>query len=219
MSSVPRVCSACGAASAWDARFCQQCGRSLGEDATPPRYYGVLSPGPAFVLGVVLLAAFLIALVAGSLVVAILLFALAVTAFVFFYGAARRNPGDPVARRVFATVHHVRGWATFARASTTAWRRALRDVVRLRRESRSLRREREPALRSLGDAAYREDEPLVEVLRARVREIDDELAKRDEARTEALAAARRHVDEEREAASSTQRFSVDDIESGGDSEK
>jgi hypothetical protein len=218
MSSVPRVCSACGAASAWDARFCQQCGRPLGEDATP-RYYGVLSPGPAFVLGVVLLAAFLIALVARSLVTAILLFAFAAIAFVFFYGAARRNPGDPVARRVFSTAHHVRGWATFALASTTAWMRALRDVVRLRRESRSLRREREPALRSLGDAAYREDEPLVRVLRDRVREIDDELAKREEARSEALAAARRHVDEERGAASSTQRFSVDDIESSEDSEK
>ena len=162
-----------------------------------PRYYGVLSPGPAFVFGVVLLAACAIALVAGNVVAAILLFALAVTAFVFFYGAARRNPGDPVARRVFATVHHVRGWATFARASTTAWMRALRNVVRLRRESRSLRREREPALRSLGDAAYREDEPLVKVLRDRVREIDDELAKREEARSEALAAARRHVDDER----------------------
>jgi len=219
MSSVPRVCSACGAASAWDARFCQQCGRPLGENATLPRYYGVLSPGPAFVLGVVLLSAFLIALVAGSVVAAILLLAFAAIAFVFFYGAARRNPGDPVARRIFATAHKVRGWATFARASTTAWMRALRDVVRLRRESRSLRREREPTLRSLGAAAYREDEPLVKELRDRVREIDDELAKREEARSEALAAARRHVDDEREAAQSTQRFSVDDIESGGDSEE
>jgi hypothetical protein len=86
--------------------------------------------------------------------------------------------------------------------------RALRNVVRLRRESRSLRREREPTLRSLGDAAYREDEPLVKALRERIREIDDELAKREEARAEVLAAARRHVDEEREAARATQRFSV-----------
>ena len=185
----------------------------------PPRYYGVLSPGPAFALGVVLLAACLIALVAGNVVAAILLFALAVIAFVFFYGAARRNPGDPVARRIFATAHQVRGWATFARAWTTAWMRALRDVVRLSRESRSLRREREPALRSLGDAAYREDETLVKALRDRVREIDDELAKRDEERTEALAAARRHVGEERGATRSTQRFSVHDIESSEDSEK
>jgi hypothetical protein len=219
MSSVPRVCSACGAPSAWDARFCQQCGRLLREDEPLPRYYGVLSPGPAFVLGTVLLVAGVIALIAGSILVAILLLAFAVIAFVFFYGAARRNQGDPVARRVFASGHHLRGWATFARASTSAWARALRDVVRLRGESRSLRREREPTLRSLGDAAYREDEPLVKALRERLREIDDELAQRAEARSEVLAAARRHVDEEREVAQSTQRLSVDDIESGGDSEK
>jgi hypothetical protein len=74
-------------------------------------------------------------------------------------------------------------------------------------------------LRSLGDAAYREDEPLVNALRDRLREIDDELAKREEERSEVLTAARRHVDEEREAASATQRLSVDEIESAGDSEK
>ena len=65
MSSVPRVCAACGAPSAWDARFCQQCGRPLGEVAKAPRYYGALSPGPAFVLGCLLLGAALVALVAG----------------------------------------------------------------------------------------------------------------------------------------------------------
>jgi ribosomal protein L40E len=220
MSSVPpRVCSACGAPSAWDARFCQQCGRQLRDEESAPRYYGVLSPGPAFVLGVLLLLAAAVALIAGSVIVAIVLLALAVAAFVFFYEAARRNPDDAVARRVFASGHHVRGWVTFARASSSAWLRALRAVVRLRGESRSLRREREPTLRSLGDAAYREDEMLVTALRERIRGIDNELAKREEARAEAVAAARRHVDEELEHARTTQRFSVDEIESGGDSDR
>ena len=171
------------------------------------------------VLGAVLLGAGLVALIAGSVITAIVLLALAVAAVVFFYGAARRDPDDLTARRVLVTGHHLRGWATFVRASTSAWTAALRDVFRLGRESRSLRREREPTLRLLGDAAYREDEPLVKALRDRLREIDDELAKRDEARAETLAAARRHVDEEREAATSTQSLSVDDIASGGDSEK
>lgn len=171
------------------------------------------------VLGAVLLGAALIALIAGSIVAAILLLSFAVVTFVVFVAAAWRNPGDPVARRVFASGHHLRGWATFARVSTSAWVRALRDVVRLRGESRSLRRERAPTLRSLGEAAYRADEPLIKALRERIREIDDVLAKREQARTEVLAAARRHVDEEHEAARATQRFSVDDIQSGGDSEK
>ena len=217
MSSVPRVCSACAAASAWDARFCQQCGRPLDEGM--PRYYGVLSPGPAFVLGCVLLAAALIALIVGSVIAAIVLLAIAVVAFVFFSEAARRIPDDRVARSVVSSGHRLRGWVTFAIASIAAWGRAARAVVRLRRESRSLRREREPMLRTLGDAVYRDDEPLVKTLLERIREIDSELAKREEARAEALAAARRHVDEEREAARATQQFTVDDIASSERSDK
>ena len=207
MSSVPRVCSACGAASAWDARFCQQCGRPHDEAA---RYYGVLTPGPAFVLGCVLLVAAVVALIAGSVIAAIVLLAIAVIAIVFFTEAARRNPDDKVARSVFSSGHRVRGWAKFAIASIAAGGRAARDLVRLRRESRSFRREREPILRSLGDAVYRDDEPLVKALLERIREIDGELEKREEARAAALAAARRHVEEEREAASATQQFAVDD---------
>lgn len=210
MSSVPRVCSACGAASAWDARFCQQCGRPV--DAPAPRYYGVLSPGPAFALGCVLAIAAVVALMAGSLIGAIVFLAVAVAAFVFFYDAARRHPDDRFARGVFTSGHHLRGWARFALASIAAWARAARDLVRLRRESRSLRREREPILRSLGEAVYREDEPLVQTLRERIREIDGELAKREEARVAALSVARRRVDEERDAATATQQLSVDDIE-------
>jgi hypothetical protein len=214
MSSVPRVCSACGAPSAWDAKFCQHCGQRLEVDAKGPRYYGALSPGPAFILGCVLVAAALLALIAGSVIAAVVFLALAGVAFVFFYDAARRYPHDPLARRVLASGQHVRGWLTFSGVSLGAWTRALRDVARLRRESRRLRREREPTLRSLGDASYREDEPMVQELRERVREIDDELAKRDEARSQALAAARRHVGEERAAATSTQQFSVDELISG-----
>jgi len=215
MSSVPRVCSACGAASSWDARYCQQCGRPLEET---PRYYGVLAPGPAFVLGCVLLVAALAVLLAGSVITAIVLLVIAMAAFVLFYQAAKRNPEDRTARTVVSSTHDLRGWARFGLASISAWGHAGRDVVRLRRESRSLRREREPMLRSLGDAAYREDEPLVQTLRERIRELDRELAEREEARAETLAAARRHVDEEHDAATSTRQFDVDDIASGGNSD-
>ena len=217
MTSVPRVCSACGAASAWDAKFCQQCGRQLDDES--PRYYGALSPGPAFVLGCVLLVASVIALIAGSVIAAIVLLAFGVAAFVFFYDAARRNPADPVARRVFSSAHHLRGWAGFVGTSTSAWAHARRDVVRLRRESRSLRRQREPTLRSLGDAAYREDEPAATELRERLRQIDEELAKRAADQAQALAAARKQIDEEHEAARPTQSLSVDDIASGGKPKK
>jgi hypothetical protein len=217
VTSVPRVCSACGAASAWDAKFCQQCGRQLDDES--PRYYGALSPGPAFVPGCVLLVASVIALIAGRVIAAIVLLAFGIAAFVFFYDAARRSPADPVARRVFSSARHLRGWAGFVRTSTSAWAHALRDIVRLRRESRSLRRQREPTLRSLGDAAYREDEPAATDLRERLRQIDEELAKRAADQAQALAAARKQIDEEHEAARPTQRLSVDDIASGGKPKK
>jgi hypothetical protein len=216
MSSVPRVCAACGAPSAWDARFCQQCGRPLAEAPNAPRYYGALSPGPAFVLGCLLLGVAVIALLAGRALVATALVAVAILMFVFFYGAAKRNPESPLTRRVVVSGYRLRGSTRMALASIAAWSRAARDVVRLRWQTRSLRREREPVVRSLGDAVYREDEPLVTTLRERVREIDDELAKRKEERAEALAVARRHVDHEREAARATERLSVDEIASAGD---
>jgi len=217
VSSVPRVCSACGATSEWHANYCQQCGRRLDDDA--PRYYGALSPGPVFVLGCVFLAAALIALVAGSVIGAVVFVVVAALTFVFFYEAARCNPDDPVARRVLASSHNVRGWAGFTGRSASAWTRALRNVVRLRRESRSLRREREPTLRSLGDAAYRDDEPTATALRERLRQIDEELAKRAAEQAEALRAARRNVDEEHEAARATEALSVEDIAAGGNTDE
>lgn len=218
MSSVARVCSDCGSASPWDARFCARCGRPLVDRGPAPRYYGALPPGPAFVLGCVLLVAAIVALVAGNVIVGILLLVLAVPAFAFFYGAARHSPASPGARRVFATAHHLRGWAFFAWEASTAWARTLRDVARLRGESRRLRREREPILRALGEAAYREDEPSMDAHRRRLREIDEELAKREQARRRALARARRRVEAERAAARPTERFTIEEHPPGDEPE-
>lgn len=222
MSSEERVCSACGFAATREATFCSQCGRRLvasPDDESPPNLYGVLAPGPALGLGCVLLLAAILAVVAGSAIAAIVLLALAGAAFVFFYDAARRNPASPVAHRVTTSSHHLRGWMRFVLESSSAWADAIRAVLRLRSESRSLRREREQAVRSLGDAAYREDEPAVSALRLRLREIDDGLAERDRARAVSLARARRHVEEEHAAARPTEQFSVDELTSEGDAKK
>jgi hypothetical protein len=209
-----RVCSACGHPATPTARFCSQCGRELLGANEQRRVYGVLSPGPVFVLGCVLLLAALLALVAGSVIAAIVFLALAGGAFAFFYDAARRDPASPVAHRVTTSGRHVRGWMRFIRESGSAWADAIRAVVRIRGESRALRREREQAVRSLGDAAYRDDEPAVTALRTRLREIDDGLAERDRERAETVSSARRHVEEERAAARPTEQYSVDELTSG-----
>jgi len=212
------VCPVCGADFGETSRFCSQCGHRLdGETAlgTPPHLFGVLAPGPTFVLGCVLLLAGLLALVAGSLVAAIVLVGFAGAAFVLFYGAAERDPESPVARRAMTSGRRVRGWALFIRSSVAAWAHAGRAVVRLRGEVRRLRRERDGLLRSLGEAAYLEDSALMGALRLRLREIDEALVARDRARAETLAAARQRVGEEHVAAQPTQRFSADELSSGG----
>lgn len=219
MSSEAPVCSGCGFSSSPEAKFCPNCGRQLLGDESPPRLYGVLAPAPAFVLGCFLLLAAILALIAGSVIAAIVLLALTGAAFVFFYDAARRNPESPLAHRVTTSSHNVRGWVTFIRESASAWADAIRAILRLKSESRSLRREREQALRSLGDAAYREDEPAMSALRLRMRQIDDGLAERDRERDAALAKARRHVEEEHAAARPTQQYSVDELTSGGNTDK
>jgi hypothetical protein len=222
VSSEERVCPACGLATPAGARFCQQCGHPLEGDLpeaayerTAPRLFGVLAPGPTFVLGCVLLLGGLLALFAGSPIAAIALAALAAATFVLFVGAAERDPESPLARRATTSGHQVRDWAVFLRESGEAWAHAVRDVVKLGRESRSLRGQRDRVLLALGDAAYREDTVKMDELRLRLREIDEGLAARERARVATLAKARRHMEEERVAVQPTQQFSVQDLTPGG----
>ena len=222
MSAPARVCPVCSLLVSPEARFCSQCGTQLDGEGTEGRSlpsrrtFGVLAPGPILVLAIVLLLAGIVALIAGSPIVAILLLVFAAAAFVFLYAAIDRDPADPVARRALTSGRRVRGWTSFVSHSARAWTGAARDVTRLTTESRSLRKERKRVLYALGDAAYREDRENVESLRARVREIDDGLLARKEARSASVAKAREHVNEEHVAVQPTQSFSVRDLTSGGD---
>jgi len=154
-----------------------------------------------------------LALVAGSTVAAIVLGVLSAATFVLFAGTVRRDPDSPVARAVLTVLRHVRGWAIFGRESAEAWARATREVAKLGRESRALRRERKRRIVALGEAAYRED-AAVDALSACLHEIDEALATRDRARRHSLANARRRVHDEHVAVQPTQRFTVDELARG-----
>jgi hypothetical protein len=219
VSSESLLCPVCGSAVPPEASFCPRCGHALDGDLETRHLFGVLAPGPTFVLGCVLLLGALVALLAGSPVAGIALAAFAGAAFVLFYGAAERDPASPVARGIMTSGRRARSWAAFVRESVDAWVHATRDLAKLRGESRSLREERRRALVELGDAAYREDEARTTELRQRLREIDEGLASRDLAQAATLAKARRHVHEERVAVQPTQQFSVEDLTSGGNSNK
>lgn len=215
------TCLACGSTNPPGANFCAACGRKVFEaedgvtvayPVSSPRLFGVLSPVAAFVLGCVLLIGAVVALVAASVVVGIALLAAAIAALVLFYGAAERDPSSSVARGAVTASARVRGWTSLTAGSTRAWTKTGRDLLRLRRELRALRHDRERTQAALGGAAYREDEAAVSSLRGRMRDLDADIAAREQARTASLARARDRVADERLAASRTQVLSPVEME-------
>jgi len=216
-----RTCPTCRLAVDQDARFCPNCGARMdGEQGGPiaysqpePRLFGVLAPVPTFVLAVVLLVGALIALIAQSWVLGIMLLAFSAAVFVLFYGAAERDPSSSVARAALGTVAQVSGWTRFAQGSAGAWGSAGRRLFDLRRELRPLRAERREVQSALGDAAYRQDEAAVASLRARMSEIDDAIAANERKQEEVRTKARHRVDDERFAVRETQYLPPDDAES------
>ena len=215
MAENVRTCPSCRLAAAADARFCPNCGASLDGEATAggisysqptPRLFGVLSPVPTFVLASILFVGALIALIAQSWILGVMLLAFAAALFVLFYGAAERDPSSPVARAALGAVGSVSSWTRFASGSAGAWGGAGRRLYDLRRELRPLQKERREVQLSLGEAAYREDEPTVASLRARMSEIDDAIAENEREREEALSRARNRVEDERVAVSTHSSF-------------
>lgn len=211
MRSDERVCLACGAGAQADARFCAQCGRPLEQGGpavygqAPPRFYGVAAPDALFVAACLFLVFATVGFVAGSWLLGVALLAPALALLVLFYGAALRDSSSRVARVAVTAVRRLRAWAGFGWEYLGAWTGAGRSVVRLKRESRALRRERERVRIALGDAAYLEDEAGVNALRSRLREIDDGLAAREEEQAAILERARRRVEDEHLAVQPTRR--------------
>jgi hypothetical protein len=205
-----RSCPVCAGVVPEDANYCPSCGLELieGEDLTytrpAPKLFGVVSPTAAFVLACLLLLGAIAAAIAGSIVFTILLLAAAGAVFVLFYGAAERDPSSRVASAALAGDGRIRGWTTSTGSWARAWSGAGRDVFRLKREVRALNGERQRLRPALGDAAYRNDEPALTILRARMKEIDDAVAARERERVEAVARARTQADDARIAVQPTE---------------
>jgi hypothetical protein len=145
--------------------------------------------------------------------------ALAVAAFVLFYGTIEHDPADPVAQRTLTSGRRVRGWTAFAWHYLRTWLRATREITQATTESRSLHRERRRLLSALGDATYREDATSMETLRSRLHEVDDALLAKQRTRLASLARARRQVRDEHVAVQPTQQFRVRDLTSGGEGDR
>jgi hypothetical protein len=214
------------------ARFCPSCGsrtdiegETKAEELPPteadvpvnvvavePRWFGMTPPVASFGLGTASLALGILFLALGRWVLGSLLVVVGVVFLAFFLESARRRPATPAARVSARIAADITGGARLAVGSLGAWSRAGREVIRLRRELRTLKNERGRTQFELGGAAYRENEAEVATLRARLADIDSQIAARAEAIGAAVEGARWRVKRELVAARPTERIEAPDPE-------
>ena len=208
-------CSHCGGDLPASAVFCPSCGRRT--DAPPfelhgvqidvqhaePRYFGLGQPIFVFSLAVALLVLGVVLLVLGSVVAGVLAIAFAACLVPAFLAGARRWPDNKVARLGISTADRVRDEADVAVASISTWSRAGRDVVRLRKETFQLRRERDAKIRELGVSVY-EDDGRSEELKSAAKELDERIAADERELQRTIAGARRRVRKGRAAVVATE---------------
>lgn len=216
------ACAHCGGDLPTGAVFCPACGMRTtdlpaGETVrgfpidvhhAEARWFG-LEP-PVLVLGVmaVLLVLGVVLLLSGNLagVVALVLAACLLPSFL---AGARRWPEAPLARVGVSTAERVRDEADVAVASISTWSRAGRDIVRLRKETFQLRRDRDAKVRELGVSAYEED-GRAEKLKAEAKELDERIEANERELQRTIAGARRRVRKGRAAVVQTQVLKPDD---------
>jgi hypothetical protein len=225
-------CPSCGASAPAGARFCSSCGTRLDSGDTQaiplppsepgpvpiniahadPRLFGVVPPLFALGLACLLTVLAIVAFTLGSWVFGLSLVIVAAVLFVLFVGAARHAPTTPVARATLTARDRVTSWIGFFTGSANAWSTASRELLRLRRELRALRAEREEVQYALGGAAYRERDSEVASLRARLRDLDRDIDERVAASEATLEHARRRSRKERLAVRPTEQLSGGEIE-------
>jgi len=177
-----------------------------------PRIFGAVPPVLALVVGVAGLALGIVGLASGALVAGFVLLIAGACLTALALDASRRWPNSAIPRISTAITHGVGARMGFVRASAGAWSGASREVVKMRREVKSLRREREAHLLALGEVAYREDAKGMEALREELSEIDAGIEKRETRIADELGRAKERVKRERAAVPQTQSFAVVELE-------
>ena len=204
-------CSHCGGELPASAVFCPSCGRRtdaprdepIDVQHAEPHYFGLGQPIFVFSLAVGLLVLGVVLLVLGSVIAGVLAIAFAISLLPAFLAGARRWPDNKVARMGISTADRVRDEADVAVASISTWSRAGRDVVRLRKETFRLRRERDANIRELGVSFYRED-GRSEELKSAAKTLDERIASNELELKQTIAGARRRVRKGRAAVVATE---------------
>ena len=168
------------------------------------RVYGLAPGGLVAVATLLTLAAAVVGLATGDLVVGVLLLPAPLLLGVLCVERARWHGESSLERGAAEAVDRTRALAGFTGATAGAWTRAGRDVVRLRLEAHRLARERSRLQYALGGAAYDEDAGRVEELRAELRRCVERIDECAAAVRATLEGARRRTADERLAVDSTQ---------------
>jgi hypothetical protein len=192
----------------------------MSRDGTPrveltsaePRIFGLVPPALALVLGLAALIAGIVAMASGGLPAGIVLLICGAILLALAVDAARRWPTSAVPRLSLRVAEAIGSRIGFVRASAGTWSGASREVVRMRRELRALRSDREAELSALGEAAYTEDGERMAALRRQLNEIDQGIDQRETRIAEVMGAARQRVKRERAAVPTTRTFAVPEIE-------
>ena len=229
MSAAPRpVCANCGELVPAGSRFCLACGHRIdlqGEGngdlqasrtaepsvraaSVEPRIFGVIPPLLALLLGLagIVLGAILVA--TGRWPVGIAAFAVGALLLALAIDAARRWPTSALPRAVVGVVDGLSAGAGLARVSAGAFSGASREVIRLRRDVRRMRRQRDEDQHALGAAALEENDEETAALKEQIREHDRQIEEAEQRIIEVRGAARDRVARERAAIRATQPFAV-----------
>ena len=216
------TCAHCAADLPPNAVFCPSCGRRTDEPPAEardvpidvqhaePRYFGLGPPIFVFSLAVGLLVLGVVLLVVGSFAIGVIAIILAACLLPTFLAGARRWPHTPIARAGISTADRVRDEADEAVASISTWSQAGRDVVRLRRETFQLRRERDATIRELGHSVFDEDGRADE-LKAAAKELDGRIDANERALQRTIAGARRRVRKGRAAVVATEIIKLEPV--------
>jgi hypothetical protein len=220
------TCRRCGAELPADARFCPSCGYQTEregvtrEDVVPksetgpvpvdivelePHFFGIPPPLLTFVLASGAFAVALFLFIVERFVVGALVFSLSLALFaLFLWVIRRRRPTTPFALGSARLLDRVSARSTYVLASTRAWSRARRELLRGRQEGVELSSRREREQLALGEAAYRQDKKEVADRRAAMQAIDDRLQELESEMREIVERTREYLNEEHVAASPTE---------------
>lgn len=205
------TCAHCGAEVPPNAAFCPSCGRRTADHGpvdvhyAEPTYFGLGPPLLALTVALALVVLGIVLIATGSVAFGVLALVVGLCVFPSFLAGARRWPDHRVSRLGISTADRVRDERLAVAEVLSAWSRAGREALRLRKEQFALRREREARIRELGWSFY-SDDGRADELKAQTQELDERIAANERELARTLAEARRRTRKGRAAAASTQAF-------------